>query len=169
MNFTSSGSNFTLLAGNEQLQTLRLNRLYRDWQMATHGSLLPGRDFLDPARFGYLDGMLLVVDVEHCEDDRCRYRYRSAGRHFIETLKVDPSGSYMDQHPESDFAVQAMRACDLVVKSRRPIHARADRVIDGRGFRIEFLLLPVAEEDTAVSTLLVAQIFTPAEPSPADA
>lgn len=169
MSFTSSGGNFTLLSGNEQLQTLRLNRLYRDWQMATHGSLLPGRDFLDPARYGYVDGMLLVVDVEHCEGDRCRYRYRSAGRHFVETLKVDPSGSYMDQHPESDFAVQAMRACDLVVKSRRPIHARADRVIEGRPFRIEFLLLPVAEHDDAVSTLLIAQIFTPAESSPAGA
>lgn len=169
MNFTSSGGNFTLLAGNEQLQTLRLNRLYRDWQTATHGSLLPGRDFLDPARFGYLEGMLLVVDVEHCEGDRCRYRYRSAGRHFVEALQVDPSGSYMDQHPESDFAVQAMRACDLVVKSRRPIHARADRVIEGRGFRIEFLLLPVAEQGDTVSTLLIAQIFTPAEPRPADA
>lgn len=169
MVFTSSGSNFTLLAGDEQLQTLRLNRLYRDWRQAAQGGRLPGRDFLDPARFGYLDGMLLVIDVEECEGDHCRYRYRSAGRHFVEVLQIDPSGTYMDQHPESDFATQAMRACDLVVKSRRPIHARADRVIDGRGFRIEFLLLPVAEHDEAVSTLLVAQIFTPAEPTPAGA
>lgn len=162
MNFTSSGGNFTLLTGGEQLQTLRLNRLYRDWQQATQGTVLPGGDFLDPARYGYLDGMLLVIDVENCADDHCRYRYRSAGRHFIEVLKVDPSGSYMDQHPESEFASQAMRACDLVVKSRRPIHARADRVIDGQEFRVEFLLLPVAEQDEAVSTLLIAQIFTPA-------
>lgn len=163
MSFTSSGSNFTLLAGEEQLETLRLNRLYRDWRLATHGSLLPGREFLDPARFGYLDGMLLVVDVEECEDDRCRYRYRSAGKHFVAALKVDPSGTYMDEHPEAEFAMQAMRACDLVVKSRRPIHARADRVIEGRPFRIEFLLLPVAEATDAVSTLLIAQIFTPAD------
>jgi hypothetical protein len=106
--------------------------------------------------------MLLVVDVEDCADDRCRYRYRSAGRHFVEALKVDPSGTYMDQHPEAEFAAQAMRACDLVVKSRRPIHARADRVIEGRPFRIEFLLLPVAEHTDAVSTILIAQIFTPA-------
>ncbi|QDO96697.1 PAS domain-containing protein [Ferrovibrio terrae] len=161
MSFTSSGSNFSLLSAEEQLETLRLNQLYRDWRQATHGTVLPGRDFLDPKRHGYLDGMLLVVDVENCEDDHCRYRYRSAGRHFIEALKVDPSGTYMDQHPEAEFAVQAMRACDLVVKSRRPIHARADRVIEGRQFRIEFLLLPVAEHDDAVSTILIAQIFTP--------
>jgi len=162
MSFTSSGSNFTLLSGDEELQTLRLNRLYRDWRQATHGSLLPGREFLDPARFGYLDGMLLVVDVEDCEGDHCRYRYRSAGRHFVEALKVDPSGTYMDQHPEAEFAVQAMRACDLVVKSRRPIHARTDRVIEGHPFRIEFLLLPLAEHTDAVSTILIAQLFTPA-------
>jgi hypothetical protein len=161
MSFTSSGSNFSLLAAEEQLENLRLNQLYRDWRQATHGTVLPGRDFLDPKRHPYLDGMLLVVDVENCEDDRCRYRYRSAGRHFIEALRVDPSGTYMDQHPEAEFAVQATRACDLVVKSRRPIHARADRVIEGRPFRIEFLLLPVAERDDAVSTILIAQIFTP--------
>lgn len=165
MSFTSSGGNFSLLAAEEQLETLRLNQLFRDWRQAapgaTQGSVLPGRDFLDPKRHAYLDGMLLVVDVETCEGDHCRYRYRSAGRHFIEALKVDPSGTYMDQHPEAEFAAQAMRACDLVVKSRRPIHARIDRVIEGRPFRIEFLLLPVAEQDDAVSTILIAQIFTP--------
>ncbi len=162
MSFTSSGGNFTLLSGDEQLATLRLDRLYREWRQAVQGSRLPGKDFIDPARHAYLEGMLLVVDVEHCEGDHCRYRYRSAGRHFIAALKVDPAGTYMDQHPEADFAVQAMRACDLVVKSRRPIHARTDRVIDGRSFRIEFLLLPVAELDDAVSTILIAQLFTPA-------
>jgi hypothetical protein len=162
MSFTSSNPNVTILVAEEQLQTLRLDRLYRAWRQALQGAL-PGKDFLDPARHAYLDGMLLVVDVENCEGDHCRYRYRSAGRHFIEALQVDPSGTYMDQHPEAAFAVQAMRACDLVVKSRRPIHARADRVIDGRSFRIEFLLLPVAERDDAVSTILIAQLFTPAE------
>lgn len=163
MSFTTSGSNFSLLAAEEQLETLRLNRLYREWRQATHGGVLPGREFLDPARYGYLEGMLLVVDVENCEGDHCRYRYRSAGRRFVEILKVDPSGTYMDQHPEAEFAVQAMRACDLVVKSRRPIHARVDRVIEGRNFRIEFLLLPVAEHTDAVSTILIAQLFTPVD------
>lgn len=162
MSFTSSNPNVTILVADEQLQTLRLDRLYRNWRRAVQGSLLPGKDFLDPSRHPYLDGMLLVIDVETCDGDHCRYRYRSAGRHFIEALKVDPSGTYMDQHPEAEFAVQAMRACDLVVKSRRPIHARIDRVIDGHTFRIEFLLLPVAEHDDAVSTILIAQLFTPA-------
>lgn len=161
MSFTSSNPNVTILVADEQLQTLRLDRLYRSWRQAVQGSTLPGKDFLDPARHPYLDGMLLVIDVETCDGDHCRYRYRSAGRHFIEALKVDPSGTYMDQHPEADFAVQAMRACDLVVNSRRPIHARADRVIDGHTFRIEFLLLPVAEHDDAASTILIAQLFTP--------
>ncbi len=167
MSFTSSNPNVTILVADEQLQTLRLDRLYRDWRQAAQGAVkagvLPGSDFLDPAHHTYLDGMLLVIDVETLADDQYRYRYRSAGRHFIDTLKVDPAGMYMDQHPEADFAVQAMRACDLVVKSRRPIHARIDRVIDGRAFRIEFLLLPVAEHDQAVSTILIAQLFTPAD------
>lgn len=163
MSFTSSNPNVTILMADEQLQTLRLDRLYRAWRQAAQAGVLPGGDFLDPARHAYLDGMLLVIDVETLADDQRRYRYRSAGRHFIDTLKVDPAGMYMDQHPEAEFAAQAMRACDLVVKSRRPIHARIDRVIDGRAFRIEFLLLPVAEHDDAVSTILIAQLFTPAE------
>lgn len=163
MSFTSSNPNVTILVADEQLQTLRLDRLYREWRQAAQVGALPGGDFLDPARHAYLDGMLLVIDVETLADDQHRYRYRSAGRHFIAALKVDPAGTYMDQHPEADFAAQAMRACDLVVKSRRPIHARIDRVIDGRSFRVEFLLLPVAERDETVSTILIAQLFTPAD------
>lgn len=162
MSFTSSNPNVTILVADEQLQTLRLDRLYRNWRQAVQGGALPGSDFLDPARHPYMEGMLLVIDVETGEGEHRRYRYRSAGRHFIEALKIDPAGTYMDQHPEAEFAVQAMRACDLVVKSRRPIHARIDRVIDGATFRIEFLLLPVAEHDEAVSTILIAQLFTPA-------
>lgn len=160
MTFTSSGANFTTLAAGEQLETLRLNRLYRDWQQAARDDALPGVEFLDPQRHGYLDGMLVIVDVEPGPERR-RYRYRSVGHHFIAHLQVDPAGMYMDQHPESEFAMQALRACDLVVQTRKAIHARIDRDIDGRLFTVEFLLLPVVGADGAVPTLLIAQIFTP--------
>ena len=170
MTFTSSGGNFSLLVAEEQLETLRLNRLYRDWRQVVSGGALPDAAFIDPQRLAYLDGMLVIVDVERPEAELRRYRYRSVGRHFIDHLKVDPAGTYMDQHPESDFAAQAIRACDLVVQTRRPIHARIDRDIEGRRFMVEFLLLPLAgpgnDHDHGggdeVATVLIAQIFTPA-------
>ena len=110
--------------------------------------------------------MLMIVDVER-NDDRLRYRYRSVGHHFLAHLKVDPAGIYMDQHPDSAFALQAVRACGLAVEARRPVHARIDREIDGRSFTVEFLLLPVAaaaagsSAEAEVAVLLIAQIFTP--------
>lgn len=163
MSFTSSAGNFTILFNDEQLGTLRLDRLYRDWRNASKdGAMAKADSFIDAQKLGYLDGMLVVVDVEQHGPSITRYRYRSVGRHFIDHLKVDPAGSYMDQHPESSFATQAMRACGLVVDTRRPIHARIDREIDGRAFTVEFLLLPLGGTEGQVATLLIGQIFTPA-------
>jgi hypothetical protein len=170
MVFTSRDPDFTILAGEEQLETLRLDQLYRDWRHATRDGAPPDAGFLDPAQHDYVASMLVVIDVERQGEQR-RYRYRSAGRHFIEYTGVDPAGLYMDQHPEPDFAKLATRACDLVVQTGRPIHARIRREIDGRRFGIEFLLLPVAglagsAASHVVTALLVAQIYTPDDAVP---
>jgi hypothetical protein len=165
MTFTSKNLNFTILVADEQLQTMRLNRLYRDWRLAMQGRWLPGAEFIDKTKLSYLDGMLVIVDIEK-QGDQLRFRYRSVGHHFIEHLKVDPAGTYMDQHPESSFAITAMRACSLVVEARRPIHARIDRDIDGRLFIVEFLLLPLSDTGSDVDTLLIGQIFAPAGGAP---
>lgn len=164
MSFTSSAANFTILVADEQLGTLRLDRLYRDWRHGLKDGLLPKADsFIDTKKLSYLDGMLVIVDLEQHGPSITRYRYRSVGQHFIDHLKVDPAGTYMDQHPESAFAMQAMRACGLVVETRRPIHARIDRDIGGRKFTVEFLLLPLAGARDEVATLLIGQIFAPAQ------
>lgn len=161
MKLVSRDGDFTMLVAEEQLETLRLDRLYREWREAGRDGGPPGPDFLDPQAHDYIAPMLVVIDVVKDGDTR-RYRYRSAGSHFIQYTKVDPAGSYMDQHPEPAFAEMAARACDLIVETRRPIHARIQRSVDGAPYRVEFLLLPVVNSVGTVVSLLVAQIYTPA-------
>lgn len=161
MDLVSRDGDFTMLVAEERLETLRLDRLYREWREASKDGGPPGTDFLDPQAHDYITPMLVVIDVVK-DGERHRYRYRSAGSHFIQYTGVDPSGSYMDQHPEPAFAELATRACNLVVETRRPIHARIQRSVDGKSFRVEFLLLPAVNSVGTVVSLLVAQIYSPA-------
>jgi len=161
MDLVSGDGDFTMLVAEERLETLRLDRLYRAWRDGSSNDRPPDAGFLDPARHDYVASMLVVIDVVK-DAERQRFRYRSAGSHFIQHTKVDPSGTYMDQHPEPAFAELATRACNLVVETRRPIHARIRRSVDGRPFSVEFLILPVANSVGSVVSLLVAQIYTPA-------
>jgi hypothetical protein len=161
MTLVSRDGDFTMLVAEERLETLRLDRLYREWREAGGNGQPPGIGFLDPQAHDYIASMLVIIDVVKDGEHR-RYRYRSAGSHFIQHTKVDPAGTYMDQHPEPAFAEMAARACDLVVETRRPIHARIQRSVDGQPFLVEFLLLPVVNSVGSVVSLLVAQIYTPA-------
>jgi hypothetical protein len=161
MALVSRDGDFTMLVAEERLETLRLDRLYREWREACRDGLPPGIGFLDPQAHDYIASMLVVIDVVKDGDQR-RYRYRSAGSHFIQYTRIDPSGTYMDQHPEPAFAELATRACDLIVETKRPVHARIQRSVNGDTFRVEFLLLPVVNSVGTVVSLLVAQIYTPA-------
>ncbi len=165
MSFTSSNPNVTILVAEEQLQTLRLDRLYRSWRQAVQGGALPGKEFLDPARHPYMDGMLLVIDVETCEGDHCRYRYRSAGRHFIEALKVDPSGTYMDQHFDPGVASTGPLVCGLAVQQRRPVYMTAMRHMFEKHYPLEYIVLPLVDGGgQLIDRLVAAQIYPPDAP-----
>lgn len=162
--FISREPDFTILVGEEQLATLRLSRLYREWLEALVESNPPGVDFLDPQQHSYLAGMQMILDVLR-DGDRLRYRYRHVGSHVRAYIGADPTGIHLDEHPEPAFAELAGRACNLVVETKRPVHARVKRDIQGRDFTVEFLVLPVCGGNGDVDFLFVAQLFTPVEPA----
>lgn len=160
--FTSREPDFTILVAEEQLGTMRLNRLYREWREATVESNPPPASFIDPQLHAYLAGMQMIFDVVR-SDDRLRFRYRHVGSHIRAYIGADPTGIHLDEHPEPAFAEIAGRACALVVETRRPVHARVKREMNGRDFTVEFLVLPVTGPSRDVDFLFVAQLFSPVE------
>lgn len=161
MSLTSRDIQFTMLTRHDRLQTLRLDRLHREWRETETDAALPCTSFVDPLKLGYLLGALIVFDVEHAAGMRARYRYRLIGTQISERRGRDRTGEYLDQHPEPGFAALASRVCDLVLEARAPVHGVMQREIGGRDYPVEVLVLPLG--GGAITRLLVAELY------PADA
>lgn len=163
MNLTSRNIQFTMLAPHDRLQTLRLDRLHREWRQAGAGHVLPDAAFFNPQNLGYLLGALILFDVEHPSEARTRFRYRLIGSQIVERRGRDRTGEYLDQHPEPGFAEAASRVCGLVLEARAPVHGVMQREIDGRDYGLEVLVLPLGDGSGAITQLLAAELY------PADA
>lgn len=163
MNLISRDIQFTMLGPHDRLQTLRLDRLRREWQQAASYETPPDTSFIDPLRLGYLFGALIIFDVEYPPEARARYRYRMIGAEITERRGVDRTGDYIDQHPEPTFAEAAGRVCDLVLEACAPVHGVMKRVIDGRDYPVEILVLPLGDSRGTITQLLAAELY------PADA
>lgn len=163
MNLTSRNIRFTMLARHDRLQTLRLDRLHREWQQAASDSALPGASFFDPQKLGYLLDATILFDVERPSEAQTRFRYRRIGSQIIERRGRDRTGEYLDQHPEPGFAEAARRVCELVLEARAPVHGVMQREIDGRNYGMEVLVLPLGDGSGEVTHLLAAELY------PADA
>ena len=159
MTAASRDADFTILVDDEQLETLRLDRLYADWRRAAAPGGLPGAAFLEQPR-DYLEGADILLDVEPGEDAP-RFRYRHIGARLRAMSGRDLTGSYIDQHPEPYFAQAASRACALVVQSRRPIHARLYRDVESGSYVVEYLMVPVGDAEGAVACILAGQLYKP--------
>lgn len=154
----SSDADYIILVAEERLETMRLDRFYRDWCKAA-GDTLPDADFLESQPFEYLTGARVIFDIER-QDEQQRYRYRHIDPQILVYSQRDMTGRYMDEHAEAYMAEQACRVMGLVVETRRPIHARFRRLVDGVAYAMEFLVLPLTSDGEAVDVLFVAQLFS---------
>lgn len=157
----SSDADFIILVADERLETMRLDRFYRDWRKAAgDGGGLPDKGFLESQAFDYLTGAKLIFDVEPGDDfGHCRYRYRHIDPQILVYSRRDMTGLCVDEHEEPYFAEHAGRAMTLVVETKRPIHAHVRRLVDGQAYTMEFLVLPLTAGGGNVDMLFVAQIF----------
>lgn len=162
----SSDADFIILVAEERLENMRLDRFYRDWRKAA-GAGLPQAGFLESQAFDYLTGAKLVFDVEPGDDfGHCRYRYRHIDPQILVYSRRDMTGLCIDEHEEPYFAEHAGRAMNLVAETRRPIHARVRRLVDGQAYTMEFLVLPLTaggpkdDGGDTVDVLFVAQLFS---------
>jgi len=140
----------------QTLHSATLHRLYNYWRSKWHGSLLPGRGDIDPLDFSYALGDITLVDVLY---DPLRFRFRLDGTRHVEHFGFDMTGQFLDNFPEPEMRQAIYDNYRSIVESRQPQRYYRDLTADGRPFRYEALLLPLASDGKKIDMIMVAIAF----------
>ena len=136
-----------------------VQQMYRYWRSKFEGDRLPRRSAIDPVEMKRFLPQLTMVEV--VPDER-RYVYRLVGTMEVEIRGRDPTGkSVLDGFfgPSLD---DVLRCYDTVVATRRPFYDDEAYITpDGRFSDDETLFLPLSEDGTTVSRILVFGTFSP--------
>lgn len=151
---------YDILVSTVELRHPLLRRLLADWLNASPPDSLPGHDFADLQRLAYMQGQIVIFDVVSQADGRPRFRYRFVGAPLVARRGRDVTGTWMDEHTDAVVARVGPQSCTVVMESRRPVHVRANREIDGETYALEYLVLPLADPETGrVDRLVSGQIY----------
>jgi hypothetical protein len=137
----------------------RLQRLYAYWLEKRGARAMPSRGDLDPLDIRFVMGDVVLVDVVN--ETPPRFRIRLHGTNLSERTNFDLTGKMLDEMPVPEFRDLSTRSFRKVVRTRAPLHALADRMIDGRTHRYEAIILPVSDDGEQVDRLMVCMIFEP--------
>ncbi|HVJ43749.1 MAG TPA: PAS domain-containing protein [Dongiaceae bacterium] len=140
----------------QTLHSSTLQRLYDYWRSKWHGSLLPGRADIDPIDFSYALGDITLVDVLY---EPLRFRFRLDGTRHVEHFGFDMTGRFLDTFPEPGMRQSIHDNYRSIVESREPQRYYRDLTADGRPFRYEALLLPLAGDGKKIDMIMVAIAF----------
>jgi hypothetical protein len=120
---------------------------------------MPSRADLDPIDIRFVIGDLILADV--IDETPPRFRIRLHGTNLSERTSFDLTGKMLDEMPAPEFRELSYRSFRKVVRTGEPLHAIADRVLDGRTHRYEAILMPLSSDGEAVDRLLIGMIFEP--------
>jgi hypothetical protein len=156
---------YDILVSTVELRHPLLRRLLADWLNASPPDSLPGHDFADPQRLAYMQGQIVIFDAVAQADGAPRFRYRFVGAPLVARRGRDVTGTWMDEHTDVVVARMGPRACVAAVESRRPVHVRARREIDGETYALEYLVLPLADRQGGrIDRLVSGQIYPSSAP-----
>jgi hypothetical protein len=133
----------------------RLRRLLAYWEKCRAGREMPRRADIDPIDFAYLLGNVALVEIH---DDPRVYRWRLVGTWWREKFGVEATGMWVDEWPFEKQRQAVRTAYDRVVAARRPLVFARTLHLDGRRIASETLMLPLSENGTGVSMIVVALV-----------
>jgi hypothetical protein len=133
----------------------RLRRLYEYWAAKRGGREFPSRADLDPVEFPWLLGNVLLVDVPPGGG----FRVRLHGANLAARAGFDMTGKSMDDYPDPEYAKVALRSFRTVVETRRPLVSVNERIIAGRAYGYETVMLPLSSDGAQVDMLLVGLLY----------
>jgi hypothetical protein len=137
----------------------RLRQLYDYWDGKRGGREMPARADLDPIDMRFAIGDVVLADV--IDGDPPRFRIRLHGTNLAERTNFDLTGKMLDEMPVPEFRELVTRTFRKVVRTREPLHALAERLLDGRMQRYEAIILPLSSDGERVDRLMVGMIFEP--------
>lgn len=128
--------------------------LYDYWNSKRNGRRMPARRDLDPAEMiHHLPGVMLVDVVA----DERRFVYRLVGTREVSMRGRDPTGKSVVEEFFGESAEASMTCYGDLVASAKPAVCKNREFLtpDGRFGREHSLLLPLSDDDTAVTMILV--------------
>jgi len=137
----------------------KLRRLYDYWDGKRGERPMPSRADLDPIDIRFAIGDVILAEV--LDETPPRFRIRLHGTNLSERTSFDLTGKMLDEMPAPEFRDLSRRSFTKVVRTREPLHALADRSLDGRMQRYEAIILPLSGDGERVDRLLIGMIFEP--------
>jgi hypothetical protein len=141
----------------------RLRRLYDYWAAKRGDRAMPSRGDIDPVELPFIIGNLILVDV--LEGEPPQFRIRLHGTVLSQRVGYELTGKMLDDMPAPEFRERSRRSFTRVAKTREPLHALRDRVMDERVQRYEVLLLPLSRDGARVDMILVGLVYDDAKRS----
>jgi hypothetical protein len=138
------------------LQDPLLRQLHAYWLEKRGNRAMPARADIDPLDMRFILGSLTLVDVLYAP---LRFRIRLHGTDHVHRAGYDLTGKMLDELPVSEFRQFAKSSFTATVETRVPRAGIRDRVMDGRIYRYEALLLPLSSDGGAVDMLLAGMRY----------
>jgi hypothetical protein len=143
----------------EAIRHPKLRQLYDYWNGKRGDRPMPSRADLDPVDIRFAIGDVILADV--LEGTPPRFRIRLHGTNLAERTSFDLTGKMLDEMPVPEFRDLVTRSFRKVVRTREPLHALADRLLDGRMQRYEAIILPLSSDGEHVDRLMIGMIYGP--------
>ncbi|HYM30786.1 MAG TPA: PAS domain-containing protein [Candidatus Cybelea sp.] len=141
---------------NPNIRDPRLARLYDYWCERRGSDAMPRRCDIDPLKFPYVLGNIMLVEVQR---EPQRFRVRLHGSHMVQRAGYDMTGKWLDELPGPEYRAYVIERCRGLVETRKPLVTVHDRILDGRAWRYEVLWLPFSENGRDADVLLCALIY----------
>jgi hypothetical protein len=139
-------------ASAEEVESLRVRRIFDYWRSKAAGGRIPRRAAIDPIELVDVLSCLMIVEVVGE-----RFRYRLVGTEVAANAGSDFTGCFLD--------TQSFANRDFYLDCYRDVRTRAEPVFaldhwvysDGRSGVAEFAMLPLAIEGDAVAQILTVE------------
>lgn len=140
------------MAVPDDITTPQLLKLYEWWRAHHANGKLPSRRQIDPVDLKFLLGNLMIVAVAR---DPLRFHFRLIGTDLVAHMKRDWSGKPLATYPDAEFREHLQKTYEEVVRSGQPVANTRRLLVDGRYYRYDGLVLPLASDGETIDCLLI--------------
>jgi hypothetical protein len=141
----------------EDITDPKLRRLHDYWATRRGSRTMPARADLEALDMAFAMGNIILVDV--LPGTPPSFRIRLHGTTLVDRVGFDLTGKMLDEMKQSEFREMSRRSFLKVVHTGEPLHAAADRMIDGRPYRYESVIMPLSDDGERVDKLLIGLVY----------